>query len=507
MRVAWLIIAIFAGRFFATAVYFPQRDGDLGWQRWLGARIATSLSLPQTLGSETFTAAGAHWVPQEWLFSLLYYLSGPSRWSLFSGFCALCAALALAIVAWRAVRRGAHPYATALAVAFAGAALFESFGVRVQVLAWPLLAAFLLLLETDGRVAYLAVGIAALWSNVHASVVLAPVLASVVCIGNAFDGGFDSRTRRSAIIAACSALATCANPLGYKIPLYAYALFSSSFKSMIDEWHRTSLADFSFAFGALPLLVCVLAFGVHGTHRWRDRLVLAVFAWLMFSAARNVALFALAAVPFAAIALTTGFPYLRERLGAVTAKRMKGVAIIETCAAIALAFVVGTVTLHDERANPTHDQSQLRLALAAIETLPGSRNVLCADFAWCSFLLYSARDRVFIDGRADPYPQSVWDDYSTIVRVHQNWQRTLLQRNVDVVLVGRKTPLEQALLLAPGWRSVHVDREFRVWTRSTTATRAANRGARLARRRAETGRRYVRIDMLSKMPNRVNAAI
>lgn len=479
MRIAWLIVAIFAGRFYATAVYFPQHDGDLGWQRWLGTRVVSTLSLPQTLGSETFTAAGAHWVPQEWLFSVLLYLSGPSGWTAFSAFCALCAAIALSIVAWRAVRAGAHPYATAIAVAFAGVALFESFGVRVQVWAWPLLAAFLLLIETDGRVAYFAIGIVALWSNVHASVVLAPVLAGVICLGNMLDAGFDARTRRSAVIAACSLLATCANPLGYKIPLYAVTLVSSSFKSMIDEWHHTSLGDSSFAFGALPLLVCILAVGVHGPHRWRDRLVLAVFAGLMFFAARNVALFALAAVPLAANALTTGIPLFRERLGAMRGKRLQVVTFLEIFAAIALAFGVGTVTLHDERANPTHDQSQLRLALAAIEALPGSRNVFCADFAWCSFLLYSSRDRVFIDGRADPYPASVWNDYATIYRLRPAWHKTLLQRGVDVVLVDRKTPLEQAMLLAPSWRSVHVDREFRVWERVQPADHLAGAKGRL----------------------------
>jgi hypothetical protein len=403
-------------------------------------------------------------VPQEWLFSVLAYASGHAGWYAFAGFCAFCATAALVLVAWTAVRRQAHPYATALVVVFAGMALDESFGVRVQILAWPLLAAFLLLVESEGPAAYFAVAVVAVWSNVHASVVLAPILAGVVCCGNALDRGWNALTRRSALITILCAAATCANPLGYKIPLYAYALFSSPFKSMIVEWHRTTLGDYSFALGALPLLLCILAFGLNGARRWRDRLVLAVFAWLMFSAARNVALFALAAAPLAALALSDGVPYLRARLGPVFAKRSRGFAAFETAAAAALAIVVVFTIVHDERAHPTTD-TQPHAALAAIEALPGVRNVLCADFAWCSFLLSSAHDRVFLDGRADPYPQVVWTDFATIVRVGQNWQQTLRRRDVDTVLVSRKAPLEQALLLAPQWRSVYVDRDFRVWER------------------------------------------
>ena len=465
MRVAWFVIAIFAGGYFATAIFGPQHDGDLGWQRWLGAYVASTYSLPQQLGPETFTANGARWVPHEWLFSLIVYSSGLSGWPAFAGFCALCASSALAIVAWKAARAGAHPYAVALSVTFAGVALLESFGVRVQVLAWPLLAAFLLSLETDGPSAYFAVPIVALWSNVHASVMLAPILAGVVCLGNYFDSGWNARLRRSCAIAVACGLATCANPLGYKIPLYAWTLFSSSFKSMIDEWHRTTLGDSSFAAGALPLLLCILVFGIHGAHRWRDRLVLAVFAWLMFSAARNVALFALAAVPLAATALSSGVPYLRRRLGIMFVKRVKGVALFESFAAIAIAVGVGFGVMSGERPPQSQEQTQMQLALSAIRALPGSRNVLCADFAWCSFLLGSPRDRVFLDGRADPYPQAVWDDYSTIVRVHEHWQQRLRLRSVDVILVGRAIPLEQALLLAPDWRSVFVNHDYRVWAR------------------------------------------
>lgn len=465
MRFAWLVIAAFGGRFFATALYFPQGDGDLGWQRWLGARILATGALPQRLGAETFTASGAPWIPHEWLFAVLAFASRGVGWLAFAGVCAACAVVALVLVGRDATRRGAHPYAVAVAVAAAAVALLESFGVRVQVFAWPLFAAFLLVLETDGPFAYAAVAIAAAWSNVHASVVLAPVLAAASFAGTWLDEGWTQRARRTLVIAALSGLATCANPLGWRIPTYAVTLFVSPFKSMITEWKHTDLGDTSFAFGALPLLLVVVAFGVRGERRWRDRAVLAVVGWLMLSAARNVAIFGLAAAPIAASALAAGMPYLRDRRGTVAfAAPIRAMRVVEGCLIVAMAVGVAASLVRMEQSGVAPEGQPMK-ALAAIRALPRAHNVFCADFAWCGFLLAS-RERVFLDGRADPYPQPVWDAFATIVRVRPSWRKTLRDRNVDVVLVGRTAPLEAALSLTRGWRSVYVDHDFRVWLRA-----------------------------------------
>ena len=81
MRYAWLVLGVFAARFFATAIAFPQVDGDLSWQRWLGGVERASHAIPRRLGAESFAAVGANWTPQEWAFSLAAsYARGGVAW-------------------------------------------------------------------------------------------------------------------------------------------------------------------------------------------------------------------------------------------------------------------------------------------------------------------------------------------------------------------------------------------------------------------------------------------
>jgi hypothetical protein len=465
MKYAYLVIAIFAARFFATAIAFPQADGDLAWQRWLGAAILRTGAIPRTLGAETFSAPGAGWIPQEWLFSIGAAAATGRLWPLFAGTIALCATVALYLSAVRAERRGASPLAIALGTGFAAIAILESFGVRAQVAAWPFVVGFLALLEIDGPWAYAAIPVAALWSNVHASAMLSVPLAAIWAAGSFFDEGFSPRVRRSATIALASLGAVCLNPFGIGLPRYAIELVSSPFKNMISEWKRTDIGDPSFGFGSMPLLLCAAAFGVRGSGRWRDRLLLIALAVLMFSAARNVAIFALAIMPVAAAALTREVRFFArpERPAPGSETRIDRIAA-RLIPAFSLALALG-VTVGLLRSEKRSEDTQPSRALAALTSLPGPHRVFCADFAWCSFIVERHSGSVFLDGRADPYPIAVWNDFSTVVRLRPGWKTRLDARRVDTVLVADDAPLEQGLSLSPEWKVAYHDAKFELWQR------------------------------------------
>ncbi len=468
MKYAWLLIGVFAARFFATAIAFGPGDGDLAWQRRLGAQILRHHTIPRNIGADSFTAVGAAWTAQEWLFSTLAASARSGwEWSLFAGGCAAAAVAALALAAYAARRRGASPWAVAVCTAFAGVALFASFGVRVQVIAWLIAVLFLFLLELDGAWSYAALAVALIWSNVHASAILAPVAAAAWALGTWLDEGMVTpHVRRASVLAIGSAVAICCNPFGASLPHEALAFFGNSYKQYITEWQATSLWDQTFAFGALPLLAIIVGLSTGSQpRRWRDFCLMAPFAFLLLGAARNIALFGIVALPVAACALTRNFAWFADTPETSLDKRARTVErVVLPAFSLVLSAVVAFVLVSTR--GPVNDALASR-PLAALEATPGEHRLLCADFAWCGLAVGRPHVRVFLDGRADPYPPAVWADYVAIASLHRHWRAALDAHRVDAVIVESGAPLDEALALTHAWHARYRDRTYRLWVRPT----------------------------------------
>jgi hypothetical protein len=262
-------------------------------------------------------------------------------------------------------------------------------------------------------------------------------------------------------------VAICCNPFGWDLPRYALGLFNNPIKSYISEWKVTDIDDTSFAFGALPLMVLAAFAGVRGNgdRRFRDLFVLCAFGFLVLSAARNVGVFAIAAVPIVASALTRRVPFFEAvpEPPQTDADRLAWIAL--PAITFGIAMYVGVKLVAGVPA-----QSGLADApLAAVAKMPGTHNIYCSDFAWCSLALGKPGERVFLDGRADPFPRDVWEDFAKIVRLDRTWRATLDRRHVDTIVVKRDEPLDQALAVTPGWRAGYADKTFRLWLRAPLA--------------------------------------
>src|SRR5579864_5371399 len=102
MRIAFVVIAIFAARFIMSALYYQGHDADLAWQQWLGNYVLHAHHLPGKLGHETFTSAGSPWVPQEWAFSVAVAWSiAAKRFAALAIATTVAAVLALVLTAYR----------------------------------------------------------------------------------------------------------------------------------------------------------------------------------------------------------------------------------------------------------------------------------------------------------------------------------------------------------------------------------------------------------------------
>jgi hypothetical protein len=467
MRLAWAIIVLFFVRFFVSAWFNPGQEGDLAWQQWLGSYVLHQHQLPHALGPETFTAPGARWIPQEWAFSLALAAAtahGHFEWLALAA--ALAAAAALVITAWRAQRRGASTFAVGVVTFCAGFAMLQSFGVRAQIFAWLFLSLVLLLLELENAWIYVAIPLVALWANVHASAAIAPVIVALWTAGTWIeDRAWTPRVERNVVLTAGTVLALFCTPLLWDLPRYALELQSSGIRGSIAEWQPSDILDPSLIAGVLPLIGICMYFGIAAPReRWRDGMLFALATAIAFAAVRHLPLAAFILAPMAAQRLASAIPQ-HSRINAVLHEHFSET-IVTASTALASAVIVVNL-LH----TPAIAGVALpHAAVAALARVPGTHNLYCEDFSWCSLALQKRNLRTFLDGRCDPFPPRVWADYLDIERLTPRWDSLLAHDKVDAMLVRKGHPLAQALALRNDWRLFYRDGRYEVFLRNGVQT-------------------------------------
>ncbi|HEV2262453.1 MAG TPA: hypothetical protein VGR69_09230 [Candidatus Rubrimentiphilum sp.] len=463
MKIAWAIIAIFGARFAAIAWHYRGQDADLSWQQWLGNQVLSLHRIPSQLGLETFTAPGAHWVAQEWLFSTAIAATISSwRFYVLAIAVALAAVCALAVTAWRAHRRGSSTFATTLTTALVGLAMMQSFGVRAQIFGWALLAIIMLLLDLESPLIFLIIPLTVVWANLHASALIVPALVGFWTLGTAVeDRAWTPRLERNVVLTVGTCLAVLLTPLSWHLPAYAVALQTSAIRSSISEWQPPDLTIPSFYAGLLPLIAMACFFGIAAPReRWRDGMLFAVMTVLAFTAIRHMSLCAIVIAPMVAQRLSSTIP-LRARLNVVLSERFSEVLVLGSSAVAALLIIL---TLNQA---PAVARSPLpNAAIARIAQTPGVHKLYCEDFAWCSMALSSKNIRVFLDGRCDPFPDSVWKAYLDIEKVTPRWSSALDAYGTDTVLAKAGRPLAQILRSQHGWHLFYRDKGFVVYVRN-----------------------------------------
>jgi hypothetical protein len=372
--------------------------------------------------------------------------------------------LALATVVLRCQRRSISGPLTSAAVLLCALATVQSFGVRAQVVGWAGMAMVLWLLESEGALVWAVVPVTIVWANLHASVFLAPMIAGLFALAAILrDRRWSCGVRRSVALTLLCAVATLITPLGLDLPRYAIGLLTSPIRHSISEWGATSMSSVAFVLGAFPLVLTLGAFGVRASVR--DRIIAAAFTVLLFTAARNVPVFAFAVSPIALAAIP------RRPKSTVSVPRIEQIAAWTTIAATALVAVV--IPIASWRAAPAQESLlPIRPARKLLAEASVPPRVFCEDFAWCSIFLTESRPaRFFMDGRADPYPLRVWRDYRTVLAGNIGWDRVLDRYQVNAVLVRRDSALDSLLAECRGWYAIGSDRHTRVYLRRIITAR------------------------------------
>jgi hypothetical protein len=301
-------LALAAGLFAAAAIAYGSGDGDLFWQRALGEAILRTHTLPTTLGSATFSAPDARWLPHEWLFATLWALA--NRRDAEPIFRLGCVGLACAtmVVSLARARTAATP-ARMVMIVVGAIALLPSFGLRAQVVAWPLLALAMWALESGRRRAWLVLPLAVIWYNLHASALVVPCIVLVDGLGRTLDARRARPFLEAAALAGACTLASLATPFGPELPRFTLAWSTNPATRIIAEWEPASPGRALAMVGMVVIALLLVVGELRGARlRWSQRLLAAVLFAAALLHLRNLALFCIVAGPWTCAALSQLLP-------------------------------------------------------------------------------------------------------------------------------------------------------------------------------------------------------
>ncbi len=470
-----------------AAVFATHRLEDFDtWYHLAAGRLMFATGTWLRTNTFSSTAPDYPWIDLHWIFQLLLY--GVWKAAGVNGVVLGAAALmaTTTLVLYALARRFVPPTTAAFLLAVALVISSPRFVPRPELLSFLYFAAYLTLLEgypRNGRAIFWLVPLQILWVNTQGIFAVGVALVGCYWLGATLAflplprgwreaSGLDPAAwRRLTIVLVLLTLACLVNPWGVRGALLPFELLprvtgNSLFSSRIGEF-RPPLKS-----GYAPILVStwialLAAAGVAfvlNVRRWHLGRLLATlaFGYLSTQSLRNMALFGWIAV--LAIAANVG-PWIARRHEPAWLRRgLAGGALT------AILLLVGAVATNQfSRAMGIEREfglgvSRVRFpsdAVAFIERVGiGGRAFNC--LAMGGYLTWTRpNDPVFIDGRLETFPESVFRRYFGVMDRPELWPRNIGPYALDYALIyhgwSNRLPLVDYLAEGHGWTMVYYD--------------------------------------------------
>lgn len=293
---------------------------DFWWHVKAGEWIFNHQALPGVDVFSWYAAEnGIHWMPQEWLSEVVFYIVHHFFGNGGIFILSLCAALSMMTLIFLRNKRGIqNNILLSMLLLLPGIKLFSTyFYGRPQIFSFFLLFAALSCLyrykaDENSKAIYFVPVIALLWSNLHAGTV--PLLY-VLCLIFALTGIFDFTSGRLKgeklskkqlltylLVGGLSVLMTLLNPNGYKALIYPFVNIGDTFmQAFIAEWAPPDAKNWShLLIFFLPVIVVTVAFIVSKKEiKLVDLGLFLFFAYLFFRSTRFSMLFFVGSTFFA----------------------------------------------------------------------------------------------------------------------------------------------------------------------------------------------------------------
>lgn len=426
-------------------------DTDVLWGARSGRDILSTGSLPHA-DSYSWTAAGRTWIPNSWGWNVVLGLA--DRLAGVAGILALGVAIAVAVallIAATARRAGAGPVWTAMVFLVLGpVALFVSPRAQamsyVPMLALPLLLP-LVLFAARRRAFGAAIGMLALqivWTNLHASAVIGPLLIAVAGAGlllerRSRDGADRAAIMRWMSISTALVLCCLVTPYG-TAPLSHVSAVRSASAGIMQEWLPPGVGSPVQILGLVGTVAGIGATWIAWrARRWDRGLMLAVLVVASCTAIRFAPLVALFAIPELAAGAT------RLPVRPVMQRRILGAG----GAVLALMVVMGAGSLGTL---PTITDSPRLVA-----QIPSHCRVVNDMLVGGAIILRRPDVTVSLDSRNDMYGRE-----GVLASIHllandPGAEERMRAESVDCVLALNGYKLVADLSRSAGWRVVGSD--------------------------------------------------
>jgi hypothetical protein len=466
-------------------------DGDTGWHLRAGEWILANGRVPQA-DLFSYTKAGEPWFAWEWLWDVVFawfYRHGGMALVVLASLLVLSATFALL---FRLVLRHSENVLIAFAVTFAATAGSTCHWLarpHVFTLLFVVIYCWVLEDARRGQVRRLwwLAPLMVIWTNLHGGFFVGILLIGCYAAGElaqwlverdpAEASAALARSKPYLWTAAAAAVATLANPYGYRLHQHMYTFLTGTFHlQYISEYRPTDFQN-NVAPWYEPMLLLGVIAAAWCLYRRRFAQGFLVAGWLHLGlySVRNLPIYLLIAAPVVAAMTEELLSWVATApLAAWVGRSLQ--AFERFCrefgendrlprwhAVSAMVFVLTAAVFYaptpPERFRAEYDPKKYPEAALSVLADRGPLGTIFADDEWGDYLIYRMypEAKVFVDGRFDLYGESFTKKYLDVLNARYGWQETLDRYGVDTVLLRVDTPLAGALKESARWRPVYDD--------------------------------------------------
>ncbi len=429
----------------------------------------------------SFSRAGDPWINHSWGAQIIMY----GFWRLLENgglalYTSLLATAGMALV-FRMCSGNTYVRAFAVIMGAATAAIFWSARPQMMSFFFSTLLLYLLFLVKYRRHDYLwfIPLMLLVWGNMHAGFSIGFILLGGFIAGEILNNLFRAgaadvvpwRTLgKLMLIGVISAVALVVNPYGFAMLGVPFETINiGTLGDFIQEWLPPDFHERN----VLPFVALLLGtFGVLGASSkrldWTDFVLFCGTALMAFLAARNIAVFAVVAVPVFTRHLDV---LLTERGWVLTPIKVAKPGMARLNLALLLLIVLGATASIFSTLSPQNIAAEQgeRLPVAAVQYLrehPHAGN-LFNSYNWGGYLMFALPDTpVFVDGRTDLYRDEFLTRYLLTTTARGDWRGVLDQYAIGCVFVEAGSGLAAALRSEPGWQLAYEDEAAVIFVRT-----------------------------------------